>query len=262
MPEPDNCIPWVLNPADCDDEWAGLDPGLQERAEALAWSSMRTLTAGQIGSCPVLMRPCDRDVHCACQDDCGYPTPASPQNPMIADGHWWYVDQSRCDACAVCEVVLPGKIADVKRVSINGVWYLPADNIWRIDNHNRVVRTDGSCWPKWQNLKLPLTQDKTFGVEYVPGRKPGLDGLWATATLASEFARACSGGKCRLPSNVTSIARQGVNMTFSEGYFENGTGIREVDAYVYSVNPNRLKVPPRIWSPDQPVHRYVDSDYD
>ena len=36
------------------------------------------------------------------------------------------------------------------------------------------------------------------------------------------------------------------------------TGIREVDAYLISINPNALKMPPMVWSPDVPwaKHRY------
>ena len=78
--------------------------------------------------------------------------------------------------------------------------------------------------------------------------------------LACEFAKACTGGKCRLPSSVTSIARQGVTMTISSGMFLGGqTGIREVDAYVVSVNPNAQVMPPVVWSPDVPwaKHRYL-----
>jgi hypothetical protein len=245
MPDPTNCIPWELNPGDCDDEWAGLDPDLQERATALAWSSMRTLTAGQIGSCPVVLRPCAPEVVCGCVPDCDHPTNVN-------------CGASPCDVCAVCEVRVPGKVAGVLSISLDGVSYTSADTFWRVDDHSRIVRIDGGCWPVSQDLSLQLNQPGTFGIEYIPGRKPGTDGLWATATLASEFAKACSGGKCRLPSNVTSVSRQGVNVVFSEGYFENGTGIREVDAYIYSVNPNRIKVPPRIWSPDQPQRRYVE----
>jgi hypothetical protein len=35
------------------------------------------------------------------------------------------------------------------------------------------------------------------------------------------------------------------------------TGIREVDAYLTSINPNALRQPPRVWSPDMPGHRFT-----
>jgi len=58
---------------------------------------------------------------------------------------------------------------------------------------------------------------------------------------------------------VTSIARQGVTMTFGTEMFPGGrTGIREIDAYLFSINPHGLKMPPMVWSPDVPwgKHRY------
>jgi hypothetical protein len=77
--------------------------------------------------------------------------------------------------------------------------------------------------------------------------------------LTCEFTKACSGGKCRLPTAVTSIARQGVTMEVSSGMFPDGmTGIREVDAFLSSINPNALRIPPKVWSPDLVTakHRY------
>jgi hypothetical protein len=57
---------------------------------------------------------------------------------------------------------------------------------------------------------------------------------------------------------VTSISRQGVTMELASGLFDQGlTGIREVDVYIASVNPNRLKVPSRVWSPDIPAGRFA-----
>src|SRR4029077_1489144 len=94
---------------------------------------------------------------------------------------------------------------------------------------------------------------------YVPGIIPDASGLWAAGVLASEFSKACQGAKCRLPSSVTTITRQGVTMTMDEGMFSNNlTGIREVDAYLISINPNAHRIPPMVWSPDVPwvKHRF------
>ena len=100
----------------------------------------------------------------------------------------------------------------------------------------------------------------TLGVTYVPGLVPGAGGQWAAGVLACEFAKACTGAKCRLPSSVTSVARNGVAMEFDNGLFSNGlTGIREVDAYLLSINPHGLRTPSLVWSPDAPSaqHRYT-----
>ena len=109
-------------------------------------------------------------------------------------------------------------------------------------------------------MTVPLGDPGTIGITYVPGIVPDAAGLWAAGVLACEYAKACSGAHCRLPAAVTSIARQGVTFTMSSGMFEDGmTGIREVDAYLYSLNPNALTIPPMVWSPDVSWarHRYT-----
>jgi hypothetical protein len=143
----------------------------------------------------------------------------------------------------------------VQEVTIDGATL--DQSAYRIDNSHLLVRTDGECWPLCQDMNLDPSEPGTFAVTYVPGIVPGSAGLWAVGLLALEFAKACTGGKCRLPSSVTSISRQGVSMEFSEGMFAGGmTGIREVDAYVVSINPNHLVQPPRVWSPDLKQPRY------
>ena len=68
---------------------------------------------------------------------------------------------------------------------------------------------------------------------------------------AVEYARACTGGKCRLPQGVTSIVRQGVSFEIEGGAFPNGfTGIREVDAWIALWNPDGLRQQAKVYSPD------------
>jgi hypothetical protein len=158
----------------------------------------------------------------------------------------------------MCEIVMPGPVAGLVKVTFDGVEVALSN--FRIDNLHRIVRTDGTCWPSCQNMNAPLTEVGTLGIEYVPGIIPSPAALWAAGVLACEFSKACTGGKCRLPSSVTSIARQGVSFTMSEGMFADGlTGIREVDAYLVSINPHGHRIPPMVWSPDVPwaKHRYM-----
>lgn len=238
------CVPYTPEMACCDD-WDSHDSALQERATALAWSSLRHLTAGRVGQCPVLIRPCRAG--CAGASD-------GVLAPDYRDGKWYNTVCGACGAtgCScgpVCEVVLPGEVAAIGAVFVGGA--MLDYSAYRVDNGNRLVRQDGDCWPTCQDLSQPWDGHDAFSVVYLPGIWPGPDGLWAAGVLACEFAKACSGGKCRLPSSVTSVARQGVSLSFTEGMFAGGvTGIREVDAYVASVNPNHLLVAPRVWSPD------------
>ena len=252
--EPGSCLPWEPN-FDCCPEFADLDPGLQLRAKSLAWSTIRYLTGGRVGNCPINIRPCLRPEPCSSCGD-GW------LNPVVdSSGNW--VNCARrdgtCSCCDMCEIVMPGNVAEVTQVRLDG--YTLDRQLFRIDNGNRLVRMDGMCWPSCQNLGAPAGSIGTFDITYIPGIYPTEAGLWAAGVLACEFAKACSGEKCRLPANVTTISRQGVSMDIGGGMFEDGTGIREVDAYIESVNPHKLKTPPKVWSPDieAPRHRITTS---
>jgi hypothetical protein len=243
----------------CCDDWESLDPSLLRRATELAWGTLRTLTGGLVGNCAVTVRPCLTAPCSSCRD-----TLLSPRIKRVGDCEGCWVNDSPCDSGCGCgvmsEIVMSGQIAEVVAVTVDGAVLDPA--AYRVDNGNRLVRVDGNPWPPSQYLDRAASEQGTLAVEYVPGVRPGSAGLWAAGVLTCEFTKACSGAKCRLPSSVTSIARQGVSMEFSTGMFPDGmTGIREVDAFLVSVNPHGLKQPPRVWSPDlvSVGHRYTTS---
>lgn len=249
----DGCVPWVADTSCCEG-WDTLDPDLACRAEMLAWDTLRALSGGRVGACPVTVRPCLSPPCSVCNPD------GSWMRPFIRDGNWYNaicgVDPCSCER--LCEIVTPGPIAAITKVLLDDQ-ELPLSD-FRVDNGNRIVRQDGECWPSCQDMTKALGQPGTLGITYTPGVVPDAAGLWAAGVLACEFSKACSGAKCRLPTSVTAITRQGVAFTMSTGMFPDGmTGIREVDAYLTSLNPNALKVPPLVWSPDLPAarHRYT-----
>jgi hypothetical protein len=245
-----SCVPWQPDMA-CASDWESLDPDLQERATDLAWASMRYLTAGLVGTCEATMRPCAAAPCDACV--------STWMQPYIQDGAWHNAKPcggAGCSCVQLSEVVLPGQVASVTGVVLDGALLDPST--YRLDHPNRLVRIDGGVFPSCQDMRLPDDAIGALAVYYVPGVKPGGAGLWAVGVLAYEFSKACMGGKCRLPASVTSIARQGVSMEFNNVMFADGmTGIREVDAYLLSVNPHAMKVPPRVWSPDIVHGRFV-----
>ena len=245
----DSCVPWPIDPGCCT-EWDALAPEVQARSEQLAWATLRTLTGGRVGSCPVTVRPC---LGPPC-DEC------TTLRPQIRNGDWinYVCGRESCSCARLCEIILPGPIAEILQVSWSGE-DLPL-TAFRVDNGNRLIRSDGECWPSCQRMDQPLGADCTLGIKYVPGVVPGLAGEYAAGVLACEYAKACSGTKCRLPASVTTIVRNGVSMEVDTAMFGNGlTGIREVDGFILAVNPHTLRTPPKVWSPDlEPAkHHYT-----
>ena len=71
-------------------------------------------------------------------------------------------------------------------------------------------------------MTLADTEPDTFSVTYLNGYPVDGLGAYAAGVLAMEFAKACTGGKCRLPAGVTSVARQGVSLQIATGAFPAG----------------------------------------
>lgn len=235
----------------CCPEWSEYDPALRARASDLAWMTLRHLTAGRTGNCPVELRPCVVSPCNACSDFYGS---YSILNPRVVGGNWTNVscNPKGCSCDPLSEVVLPGDAYDIS-VWVDGEQF----GAWKRYG-NIIVRTDGDPWPSCQDLKVDGRKPGAFAVMYTPGVDPGPAGMWAYSTLACEFAKACCGSKCRLPSSVVSLSRQGVSMQFDNSMFSNGmTGIREVDAFIVALNPNKLSAQPLVWSPDIDYGRWA-----
>lgn len=232
-------VTYVPDTSNCS-EWDGLTAEQQQTATALAWRSLRLLTGGLLGNPPVLVRPCRST--CAGLD---------VTHPYVVDGEWYNATCQHGDDCGclyVPSIRLPGRAAEIVSVveggaTLNAVSY-------RLVNGRDLWRLDGN-WPLCQDLAQPADGPDALAITYIPGVKPETDGLYVAGVLACEFGKAVSGTRCRLPSSVTSVVRQGVSMEFTSGMFAGGvTGIREVDAYVKALNPNVLSQPSRVWTPD------------
>lgn len=237
-----------------------LDPGVRGRAEALAVGTLRSLTAYQVGGCPVTVRPCAK----GCAAPLYYEAPvtgAAADALGAAVGPWWasvgvdgqWVNTScgcttDCSCTTVSEVVLTGPVGAVGQVVIDGTVLDPST--YRVDNGNRLVRLDGA-WPRCQDMSAAADAQGAFAVTYTPGWPVDDTAAWVAGKLAVEFAQACTGGKCRLPNGVRQVTRQGVSMDIPASMFAGGiTGITEVDAWVRIWNPNALTLPSQVWSPD------------
>ena len=241
---------------------------VMQRAEALAWYTLASLTAYQIGVCPSVVRPCA--ARCAPAGTWMVSTVrASGYSalPLVSigsftphvgvDGQWVNScgcnSAADCSCSALCEAILPGPVGSIESVRVDGVTL--AATAYRVDNGDRLVRTDGACWPVCQDF-ASSDPGVGFWVTYYRGSAPNALTEYAAGVLATEFFKACSGGKCRLPSGVTSVTRQGVSYQIVAGSFPGGfTGIHEVDAVIRIYNPNGLTTPSRVISPDRRAPR-------
>lgn len=242
----DEC--WPVDTGCCSG-WDDYSAEVQARAEALAVQTLRALTGYQVGGCPIVLRPCSP--RCVPSSIDWYGTGGTFRPHITGSGVW--VNScgcaSDCSCSTVREIVLPDPVGAVIEVTVDGVPLPPT--AYRVDNGNRLVRMDGEPWPACQEMGKPAGEVGTFTVEYLPAEPVDGLGAYAAGLLACEFAKACSGKKCTLPSGVTQIVRQGVNMTIASGAFTDGlTGIREVDAYITRFNPHGLKMASAVWSPD------------
>lgn len=234
-----DCL-WPITPG-CFDMDA-FEPSVIERAKVLATATLRSLTAYRVGGCPRTVRPCSASsLHLT-----------SPLDASIWEHGEWLNNGCACtDACgcrALSEVVLSAPVGEIHEVRVDGVVLDPST--YRLDGA-RLVRTDGQAWPTSQDLTLPDTEPGTFSVTYLPGYKVDALGTIAAGVLTHEYAKACSGGHCRLPAGVTQIARQGITMEVGADAFPNQrTGIREVDVFIERWNPHGLRTAPRVLSPD------------
>lgn len=176
------------------------------------------------GHCQITVRPCG-------ECDCGHGGPC----PC---GRYFFISlQDRYPVISVDEVL------------IDGVVVPPAS--YRVDDYHRLVRLDGACWPRCQDLIEPTTEPNTFEVTYTAGRRPPIQLQMAAAELACEMKRACNGSDCRLPRNVTSVSRNGVTMNLDavEAAVAGGvSGLAIVDAAVSQYDCVRSKN--RVWHPN------------
>lgn len=144
-----------------------LDPAMKERAEALAWSTLAALTAYQIGTCPITVRPCLASCNPTGIDSAiayGGHTNSLPVrqigtfSPHIDSGGQWVnacgcKNSGECSCTQLCEAFLPLPVGAITSVRIDGAVLDPS--AYRVDNGYRLVRTDGECWPKCQDMAGP-----------------------------------------------------------------------------------------------------------
>lgn len=235
------------------------------RSEALAWTTLASLTGYQIGVCPDEVRPCS--ARCAASSLTwmqavvdGAHTSALPLRtigvsftPYVTGGVW--VNGCGCRSAGDCScdtldsVMLPGPVGSISQVELDGVVVSPA--FYRVDNGNELVNLDDATpWPACQPANG--APNEGLVVTYYRGAAPNELTNYAAGVLANEFYQACTDkGKCRLPAGTVSVVRGGTTIELSDDLWPGGrTTIREVDAVIEIYNPHHLRAPMRVLSPD------------
>ena len=242
---------WLINTACCSTYWATLSPAVQAAATAYATTALWARTGRQYGLCPVTVRPCGND--CADEGIGGWYWSGGMFQPYVLDGVWrnrWCGRGAGCSCRPSCQVYLPGPVASVTSVTVDGIVVAPA--AYRVDNDCWLVRTDGNCWPDEQDYDVNSGAG-TFFVTYARGTPVPAALLAAAGTLACEYAKACQGQACRLPAYIVSLSRQGTDFQAADpmDLLENGfTGLWEVDGIIRDLNPFGMTHRPRLLTPD------------
>lgn len=260
------CADWPIDTTCCDD-WAAFTPEIQAQATTWATHILWALTGRQFGPCPVNLRPC----RSRCGFRAGYATfPVNAAQASGAGTPWVYpwIDNGiwrNCGCAAVCscrasqEILLPGPVASVTEVMIDGAILDPS--AYRLDNGSILVRIDGDAWPECQDMDLANDAVGAFTVTYQRGTEVPAAGLMAAGELACQYAKACTGsGDCQLPAQLASLSRNGVQVEVADPseFLENGlTGLANVDLWIRSVNPSRKAQRSRVLSPDLNQPRFT-----
>lgn len=272
IPEDDGpCGLWPLDTACCPnfaDDPCDWEPR-QLLAVEIATDMLWRLTAGRFGVCAELIRPCRR----ACAGDewwepewwygagIGSGLGRRWLRPFIFGGRWFNLPCScgpdNCGCGPLEAIDLQGPVSDVLEVRVDGELLSPgAWRVQRIGPDTRLIRRDGGHWPRCQDMTRPETEPGTWSVKYTRGRKVPAAGIRAVSTLACEIYKQCQNdSSCRLPARVKQVQREGVTYTMfdpGEELDQGLTGLREVDAWIKTVNPHQLAEPPAVYSLDLP----------
>lgn len=248
------CTLWDIDET-CWDLPDDTDPDLitywQEVATRILWAA----SGRRIGTCEVTVRPCLR----SCGGSGGIFTPYKG-----ADGAWRNLAGCGCsEGCScveLCEIVLPGPVASVTQVLIDGDELMEGSyRLDTVDGQYRLLRTDGGCWPSCQDMNAACDEVGAFCVTFEQGIVPDALAIAANSELVQELVKACLPDcrSCRLPRNVTAVVRRGVSITFDNSL----SWLKQlpmVNAFLTASNPNGLDSASTVWTPDmQPDRRTV-----
>lgn len=216
-------------------------PDLEELAEA-AGGILWSLSGRQFGCCERTARYCY---------DAGttWSGGAAWVGAALVEGQWVNIGCAtcggRCTCFGQCEVRIDGPVCELVSVTVAGD-AVPTGS-FRVENGDRLVRTDGECFPV----------GKTVEVSYSMGTPLPPAGKRALGEFMSELWLACNqDNACRLPKRVQVLARSGLPLLDPMDFIKEGrTGLYFTDLWLHSVNPLGRPEAARAISPDAPEGR-------
>lgn len=224
------------------------------------------LTGRHIGTCQLTIRPCRKNCYGEVWPfTSGWWEVGMYPRPVFYQGTWYNVTCGMCTggcSCAsISEILLPGPVASVISVKVDGVVLDPS--LYRVDNYRSLVRLGGSSWPICNNLNLADSQVGTWSVTLTQGEAVSPLGQMALGELATEFAKllACN-ADCIFAKPVQQLVRQGVTMNFLDPnmLFANGRiGLYLSDLYISVENPHGLQQRSRVYNIDDPGYRITNT---
>lgn len=214
--------PWPLDPESCGLSSFEPDSPVFTGAVAAASSIMTRLSAYTVGTCETEIRPLNICDYC----------------------HSW------CGGGAdAIRLIGPNQISvwDVTRVRLGALEY--AENSWRFDRDSRMLyRVPPDVWPKKDEKWSNPGEGEAFVVDVTIGHPPDDWAMDVAARLVKELALSCTGGKCRLPSNATTVTSSGITIQLRDR--DINTFIPELGAWMNAVNPYDARLPGTVFSPE------------
>lgn len=218
-----NCDTWPIPDAGCfggctipDD----LEEGVLEAAAVQAGLILRKLSGNQIGPCVDSLRPLHE---CGCRSTC------------------------YCNGDRLRLYSPSGPVTGIESIYVDGA--LLAESEWRFYPSSQLLyRLPPAVWPTGDNKTLDCDEDGAFCVNVLVGYEPDAWALAVHAELTCELVKSCTDQKCRLPKNATQVSGQGVTVTLTPDQINQF--IPAVAAWVAAVNPDNMRQPAMISSPD------------
>lgn len=258
------CEPWdpIWPQGDCAEILQTATPEVTGWSIQAASEILYQLTAQRFSLCQVVLRPCRQSCYGNFPWYTWWEYGTYPQ-PYWWNGTWYNLACGSCptNSCScpgLDETLLPGPVASVTEVKVDGV-ALVAGVDYRVDDYRKLVRLGGQLWPFCQNMNLADTEIGTWSTTVVYGEAVPIIGRMAVGELGLELVKyiMCA-DDCAIPRGTVDISRQGVSMTianmadlFNTGFIQ----LRMCDLFIKTANPNHNQARSAVYDLDSPENR-------